>query len=448
MSTAITRRRLLKSTGLAAAGTLAAPYVRGAHAAGKLSVGFWDHWVPGSNDTLTKIAQEWAAKEKVELTIDYIPSQGNKLLLTTAAEAQAGSGHDILSINTWLPGSYADKLEPVDDVMKEVLAQNGPTNPVVEYLGKIGGHWRGVPQTPGSQIKGPCSRIDLLKQHAGFDVQAIYPVDGPVNAAAAEGWTWEALVGIAEKCMKGGFPVGLGLGTTSDNVDTWGAMFNAYGAKLVDEKGNITVNSDATRQALELAKRLAAFMPPDAIAWDDSSNNRWLISGKGSMIFNPPSTWAVAKRDAPQVAEQCWTHGAPKGPAGRFGPYLPYYWGTWAFSKNKSAAKSLLTHLSTRSAAEAFVAASQGYDIPAYLAFNDFKTWAEEGPPRGTLRHYPNEGDQILSIAAAPAPHKIAEQIYNQATITKMIAGIIQGGDSIDKAISKAESELEGFMRG
>ena len=53
------------------------------------------------------------------------------------------------------------------------------------------------------------------------------------------------------------------------------------------------------------------------------------------MIFNPPSAWAVAKRDVPAIAEQCWTHGMPKGPAGRFGPYLPYFWGIWEFSPNK-----------------------------------------------------------------------------------------------------------------
>jgi len=41
-----------------------------AHAAGKLAVGFWDHWVPSANDTLTKLCQEWAAKEKVEIAID------------------------------------------------------------------------------------------------------------------------------------------------------------------------------------------------------------------------------------------------------------------------------------------------------------------------------------------------------------------------------------------
>ena len=40
-------------------------------------------------------------KAKVEVTVDYIPSQGNKNLLTIAAEAQAKSGHDIPAMPTW-----------------------------------------------------------------------------------------------------------------------------------------------------------------------------------------------------------------------------------------------------------------------------------------------------------------------------------------------------------
>jgi ABC-type glycerol-3-phosphate transport system substrate-binding protein len=287
----------------------------------------------------------------------------------------------------------------------------------------------------------------MLTQYAGVDVAAMYPPDGPANEQLAAGWTWDAFLAAAEKCHKAGYPFGLGLGTTSDSVDWVGALFHAFGAQLVDEKGEITVKSDATRAALDYLKRLTAFLPPDVIAWDDASNNRWLIAGKGAMIFNPPSAWAVAKRDAPQVAEKCWTHPSPKGPQGRFGPYLPFFWGIWNFSRNKSAARSLLVHLSTREAIEQFVAGSHGYDLPAYEAFNDFPTWREEGPPKGTLRHYPNAGDQILSIAAAPAPAKIAIQIYNQATLTKMVGRMMQGGDTPEKAIAWAENELEGFMR-
>src|ERR1700687_6163773 len=96
----ITRRRLLE-TGTLATAALAAPFIRGARAAGKLSVGFWDHWVPGANDVMTKLCHEWADKEKVDIAIDCITSQGDKLMLSIAAEAQARSGHDMLTRPSW-----------------------------------------------------------------------------------------------------------------------------------------------------------------------------------------------------------------------------------------------------------------------------------------------------------------------------------------------------------
>src|SRR5690349_21799962 len=101
----LSRRQFVTATAATSAVMITAPYVRGAYAAGKLSIGFWDHWVPGANKTSTELVQEWAAKEKVEVQIDYITSQGNKLLLTIAAEAQAKHGHDILAMSTWWPHS-------------------------------------------------------------------------------------------------------------------------------------------------------------------------------------------------------------------------------------------------------------------------------------------------------------------------------------------------------
>jgi ABC-type glycerol-3-phosphate transport system substrate-binding protein len=136
------------------------------------------------------------------------------------------------------------------------------------------------------------------------------------------------------------------LGETTDSVNAAGTFFQSFGAQLVDANGNLTVKTDEVRQALEFYKKLIAFLPPDVPAWDDASNNKWLVSGRGALIMNPPSAWAVAKRDAPQVAEQCWTHGFPAGPKGRFAPYMPFFWSIWTFSKNKQAAKSLLAHLS------------------------------------------------------------------------------------------------------
>src|SRR5262249_1089598 len=97
----ISRRNLLKTTALAAASAVSAPYVRYSYAAGKLTLGVWDHWVPGANNTLTKLCNEWGEKNKVEISIDYITSQGDKDLLTASAEAQAPAAPDIMSHRAW-----------------------------------------------------------------------------------------------------------------------------------------------------------------------------------------------------------------------------------------------------------------------------------------------------------------------------------------------------------
>jgi len=441
--TKFSRRQVLATTAATAA-ALAMPYVRGAHAAGKLSVGWWDHWVPGANTTMTALCKEWGEKNKVEVTIDYITSQGNKNLLTIAAEQQARSGHDILAMPTWQPIDKAKSLEPVDDIMGQLIKQNGDVVDTVKYLGRKDGHWVAVPATTGTQFKGPCSRIDYLKEFAGIDIQAMYPAGSDPKA---DKWDMDAFVTAAEKCHAAGKPFGIGLGQTTDSIDGVGAFFSSFGANLVNEKGETKVKTDATRQAMEFMKRLAKVLPADAAAWDDASNNKFLVSGQGSLVLNPPSAWAVAKRDVPKIAEQCWTHGMPKGPAGRFGPFLPYFWGIWEFGTNKTAAKDLLVFLSQPEAVAKLVAASGGYDLPSFANLTKLDTWAKEGPPAGTLYHYPDPANQqVKSIAGAPAPPNIAFQIYNQALQTKLVVRYAQG-EKLEDLLSWAEDEIEGYSR-
>ena len=440
----LSRRQFVAATALTSAALISGPYIRSARAAGKLTMGFWDHWVPGANQASTDLVNEWAAKEKVEVSIDYITSQGNKNLVTIAAESAAKSGHDIMAMPTWWSHAQSDLLEPVNDIMEPIIKQNGEVNNTVKYLGQLDGKWLGVPACVGSQIKGPCSRIDLMKKLANIDVQEMYPAGAQPKA---DNWTTDTFLKAAEACHKGGFPFGIGLGETSDNVDTAGAFFLAFGAQLVNAKGDLSVKTDEVRQVLEFYKKLISFLPPDVAAWDDASNNKWLIAGKGAMIMNPPSAWAVAKRDAPQVAEQLWTHGFPVGPKGRFAPFLPYFWNIWSFSKNKEAAKSLLVYLSKPESIEKMVVASGGYDLPAYSKLTTLKVWEEQGPPKGTLFHYPNPyNHQTLSISASPAPPKIAQQIYTQAVQTKMCLKYAQGA-KMEEVLAWAEGECEGYMR-
>lgn len=443
--TLLTRRTILQ-TGAAASAALSAPFVRGAHAAGKLSFGVWDHWVPKESEVIVQLCKEWAEKEKVDITVDLITSNGDKDVLTLTAEAQAKSGHDIMGVRQWYVSAQVENFEPVDDLVNSLIKQHGKPSQAAEYLGKIDGHWVAVPTSYGSSALPPCARIDMFKQYVGLDVQKMYPV-GPPDKELTDQWTWDAFLAAAEKCHKAGYPFGLPMSTCTDAINMIGAVFASQGVQLVDVEGNITVKSDATRRTLEWFQRLVRFLPDSVFAWDNASNNKALISGQSALIMNPPSAYAVAKRDAPKVAEQLWTFHSPKGPKGRFDPSSYYYWGIWNFSKNKSAAKSLLAYLSTRESQEKLVTASVGFDLPPFEGLNDFKIFEEEGPPKGTNYNMVPRGDVIASMAGYPAPVKIGTQMWAQATFSKMIAQCTQSGKSIDAAMAFAESEIEGFMR-
>jgi ABC-type glycerol-3-phosphate transport system substrate-binding protein len=342
----------------AAATALPLVHIRSAGAAGRLNVALWDHWVPAGNDAMRKVVAAWADKNKVEVNLDFLTAIGNKINITMAAEAQAKTGHDIYAFDMWSVHEYADSLDPVDDIMKTFIAEYGKIGRAYEYLGVSEGHWKAVPVAWGSAPLTPCGRISLLKQHAGVDVQAWFPAHEATPATSAD-WTYDTQLKAAEACSKAGVPFGFGCGATTDSNQTWGATFGAFGADLVDAKGNITVDSDNVHAALEFAKRMVPFLPPDTVSYDDASNNRALISGKSALIWNPPSAWAVAKRDAPQVAADCWTFPNPRGPKGRLVPMRPYFFGMWSFAQNKPAAHDLLAHLGAREQMETLTTTSR-----------------------------------------------------------------------------------------
>jgi len=445
MKSKITRRKALRIG--AAATALPLVHIRTAGAAGKLSLALWDHWVPAGNEAMRKVVGAWAEKNKVDVQLDFLTAIGNKINITMAAEAQAKTGHDIYAFDMWSVHQYAETLDPMDDVMKVFTEKYGKIGYAYEYLGKSNGSWKAIPVAWGSAPLTPCARISMLQKYANIDVRQWFPAH-PATPETSKDWTYETQLKAAEACFKGGFPFAFGCGNTTDSNQTWGATFGAFGANLVDAKGNITVDSDNVKMALEYAKRMIPFLPSDTVSFDDASNNRALISGKSALIWNPPSAWAVAKRDAPQIAEDCWTFPNPRGPKGRFVPMRPYFFGLWSFAQNKGAAKDLLTYLGMREQMETLTTAVSGYDIPPYATMADFKIWEEVEPPKGTVYNYPIRPwhDAEYYVTGSSGPPEIGVQAWNRGLIPTMVSKMV-AGQSIEQAIAWARDELEGFIR-
>ena len=133
----VTRRRFLRETGLAlaAAGAtpvLSTPFVSQAMADTKtLTMVQWSHFVPAYDKWFDKFAQEWGTKNNIAVTVDHIPVQD--VAARAAAEASAGSGHDMFMWNgAGGPHLYRKFLVDVTSLVESVEKKHG----TISVIGK------------------------------------------------------------------------------------------------------------------------------------------------------------------------------------------------------------------------------------------------------------------------------------------------------------------------
>ena len=252
---------------------------------------------------------------------------------------------------------------------------------------------------------------------------------------------------VAEKCSKAGHFFGLGLSTCTDSILVAGAVMAAYGAYMVDEKGNITANSDAMRQVLDWYKRLSKTLPDSVYAYDNASNNKELISGKSALILNAPSAYAVAVRDKPEVAKQLWTFPPPKGPKGRFDPAHISSGASGIFQRTFPRQKVCWRIWQLATSRSSWSRPAPGSTFRRSRASWISRHGKKNQLPKYTIYNFPPRDDVIPHLAGYPAPLQIGTQMWAQAMMMKMIAQHTQAGLSANDAIAWAESELESYMR-
>ena len=349
----VTRRRFLKDTGLtlAAAGAapmLSAPFVSKALAADKsLSIVQWAHFVPEYDKWFDKFAKDWGEKNKVAVTVDHVPVQN--IPARAAAEASAGSGHDLFGFN----GSggahlYRKFFIDVADLVKETEKKYGKVSTIGKQLGYNAddGSWSAFP--------------DFYINFPGMYQKTLWDEIGMMPD------TWDNLRIGGAKLKAKGHPVGIPLGHSNDPSTTWRGLLWSYGASIQDEAGKkIVLNS---KEAVEATKYAAALykeaMTSDVLSWNDSSNNQYIDSGVGSYIINPISAYRTAQKLNKKLADDIYVIKPPKGPKHQIMGAASEFYGIWKFAKNKEAAKEFLRHYSANWP-EAFKA-SEGYNNPCF----------------------------------------------------------------------------------
>ncbi|MGN6360183.1 MAG: ABC transporter substrate-binding protein [Thermomicrobiales bacterium] len=401
-----------------ASSSAGAAYTPPAISTGNHSLTFlmWSHFVPAYDDYFDKYAKDWGTKNKVNVTVDHIPT--NTIFQRSSAEVAAGTGHDLTLLEN-PPDTYifADKLNDLTKLADYLGATYGGWLDIAKSAGLVKDTWRGIPDFyipfPGLY------RTDYFK-------------DAGVNAFDK----WSDMIDGGKKLKDKGHQMGFAISATGDSNSSLFGILWGYGAAVTAKDGKtITINSPETKAAIEdVVKIYQSAMTSEVLSWDDSSNNRLLASGVGSFILNPISAYRSAP---PEIQAQTAVSICPAGPKGRVMRVPTRTWVNWKWTKDQAVAEKFLYDYFAQWM-DGFKA-STGYDNPTLKAF--------EKKPMPILGEDPklNILQDLGQYAAAdgyPGPSTAAaSQVVNTYVIPNMFAKACTGSTT-DQAIAFAEEQI------
>jgi multiple sugar transport system substrate-binding protein len=418
----VTRRRFLHTSmgGMAGlAGLLALRVPPGIAQAREVSMLSWAHFVPQADDKLHEIGKRFTQATKINVRFDHL--QEAQMAAKLAAEVQTGSGHDLLMLRMHLPLLHATNLADMSDVVDGLTKQYGPMYDFCQEAAYYKDHWVAMPAYGGA-----------------FPGNYNKKYFGEVDEKAPD--TWEDLLRAGKKMKAKGHPVGIPLSQCNDAVSTLGPIMWAYGAKAVDTDGKtVTVNSPETAEAIEYVKRLYhEAMEAEVLSWDDASNNRFLVSGKGAWILNPQSAYLTAKTRNMPVTEQLEFQIIPAGPKGRHTTTFVRSLGIWKFSKNLEPAKEFVKFFFREDVYNEYVNAAQSFDAPVFKSMEDHPVW-EIDPKYEPIKRSAQYGH----LYGWPAPgDERSQQVTNSFIVPIMFAKAV-GGTPTKEAMAWAEAEIK-----
>ncbi|MGH8973825.1 MAG: ABC transporter substrate-binding protein [Acidimicrobiia bacterium] len=398
-----------------------------------LRIAQWSHYLPAYDRWFDdEYTRRWGEEHGVRVLVDHIRLE--ELPGRADAEVTAQGGHDVFGF-IFPPPAFEDQVIDHREIVEEVEAKLGKMTPLVErgvlnrrtgkYFG-FGAFWAPSPVH---------YRVDLW--------------DGVQPGLHPD--TWEDVLRAGARLKAAGHPLGIGFGPEDLDANiSQLALMHAFGSSIQDEEAKVTINSRQTVEAVKLGVAIfKAGMTDEVFAWNGASNNRFLATGKGSLIFNPISAVRAVEEQDPALARQIALAPFPAGPVQRLGPhYVAGIYVIWKFSRNKEVAKQFLVDLAVNSR-EAFVR-SQLYNLPAFpAAVGDLGQLVA-----GDARAQPPEKYALLAEAAQWSTNVghpghmnsgVAE-VFDQVLIPKMFAAAARGEMSAEEAVRAAGGQIEAIF--
>lgn len=413
-----TRRKFVGATAAGIAGILTSRTPPAFAQKRELSILSWNHFVPASDEKLREQAATFSREQGVSVKVDTIAHRD--LPAKLAAEAQTGAGHDMVFLTGIEPAMYKDKLADVDSFAEELGRKYGGYQDLARQGCILGGHWKAVPWFY-------------------LDMPGTYREDYFAEVGEKTPETYDDLLRAGRKLKKAGHPVGIAISHTPDSTESMLTVMYGFGAKIAEPDGKtVAINSSATRDAVSYVQALfREAMEPEVLAWDDASNNRFMLSGKGSWTYNGISIYVVAKRDVPEIAKQLNHHLPLRGPGGQHGNARLQSFGIWKFARNAELARDFLRFHFEEKQYNEWIQASVGYNHPLLKQYEAHPVWRND-PKLAMMADY----GRTAHIYGWPAPPDERIQLIVQMYIIPDMFAKAVTGTPVQEAVTWAEREI------
>jgi multiple sugar transport system substrate-binding protein len=390
----------------------------------EISLLSWNHFVPASDEKLREQAAAFSKERKVKVQVDTIAHL--QIPSKIAAEVQTRSGHDITILQRSHTYLYKSHLIPLDDLAESLGRQHGGWYDFARDYDHIDGHWLALFWFFGT--------FPGLYNKRLFD-----------EAGQATPDTWEDLLNAGRVLKKRGHPVGIAISHCADANTTFWSILWCHGGKVVEADGKtVAMRTPEMKATLEYYKALYQdAMENEVLSWDDASNNRFLVSGKGAWIHNPISAYETARSKNIPIHHDIYLHSTPAGPAGRYWGIGGASLGIWKFSKQIDLAKEFLVYLFEEKNYSDWIVASNGFNHPALRSYENHPVWQEN--PKFTI--LPQEGQYGRPRGWPAKPNEFIQIVEDNYLLPDMVAKAVTG-TPIDQAIAWGEEHVRKVLEG
>jgi multiple sugar transport system substrate-binding protein len=387
----------------------------------------WNHFVPAFDDWFDNdYTPRWGREHDVRVTVNHLPL--TELTARAASEVAAQSGHDLFQF-TGAPSAFEDEVLDLRELIEEVEGKLGKMAPLVE---------RSVYNPKTDKFFGFSDSWVPNVLHYRTDLWE--PLGRPDS--------WQQILAAGPTLKSSRHPIGIGMSSSLDFDSSWSllALMHSYGASVQDEEGSLTINSPATVEAVRLGAALyQTGMTDDVFLWDSSANNRYLASGRGSLILNAISAVRAIETQDPELAAKVALLPTPDGPSGRHASYVVNDYVIWKFASNPDGAKQFLIDLAL--ASRDSVVRSDLYNLPSFPGsvpdLGDLAAADPRARPPGKYGLLGEAQSWSTNVGYPGYTNAAMDEVFNQFLLPKMFAAAARGEMSAEDAVKRAEAEMK-----